>query len=184
MKVNQLNPKLHQVWENHLFETEFNYSEAKSECTNSESWYNCYADLVEASSIGNCSKKCLAHSIRDGNQTFEYCKRNTPEWQCSNELLRALRKSIIIENTCQRSCNIREYGLETLQLSFQHPNTIGFEYYFLPPYIKVVYNEYLLFDFLGLVSSIGGTLGMFIGFSIIGLVSNCFSQIIQWIERF
>ena len=27
-----------------LFETEFNYLEAKSGCTNYESWYNCYAD--------------------------------------------------------------------------------------------------------------------------------------------
>ena len=167
-----------------LFETEYNYLEAKSGCTYSQSWYDCYADLVETSNLGNCSTKCLAHSIRDGNQTMEYCKRKTPEWQCSNELLRGLRKSIIIENACPRSCNIRQYELEAVQLTFQHPKTIGFEYYFLPPYVKVVYNEYLLFDFLGLVSSVGGTLGMFIGFSIIGLVSNCFSQIIQWIERF
>ena len=31
-----------------------------------------------------------------------------------------------------------------------------------------VYEEYLIFDAIGMIGSVGGTLGMFIGFSMIG----------------
>ena len=51
-------------------------------------------------------------------------------------------------------------------------------------YETIVLDEFVLFDFLGLVSSVGGTLGIFIGFSIFSIISCCFNFISSWIESF
>ena len=66
---------------------------------------------------------------------------------------------------------------------YNHTNTIALGHYFRPPYETNVLDEYVLFDFLGLVSSVGGTLGIFIGFSIFSIVSCCFNFIFSWIEN-
>ena len=34
-----------------------------------------------------------------------------------------------------------------------------------------VYEEYFIFDAIGMIGAVGGTLGMFIGFSMIGVIS-------------
>ena len=167
-----------------ILRTEFNYLEEKSGCSMDQSWYDCYAFKAEALDFGNCSKKCLAHSLRDGNQSLEYCKPKTEEWKCSNKYLRNLRHFLINEDACPRSCNIVYYVGETTEYSFNHTNTIAFEVFFRPPYISIVYDEYFLFDFLGLVSSIGGTLGIFLGMSIMAVISKCFSCLLLFLERF
>ena len=130
-----------------------------------------------------CSSKCLAHTIRDGTQKYEYCKPETPEWECSNVYLQKLRMAITENKTCQRSCKITEYDSEVIKLSFNHSNTIAFEYFIRPPHITIVLDEYLLFDVLGLVSSIGGSLGIFIGISIIAVITQCFSYLLIFYEK-
>ena len=168
-----------------ITEREFNYLEEKQGCSNQESWYECYAKLVEGSSFGTCLSKCLAHSIRhNGSENMMFCKQNTEEWNCSNKFLRHLRKDVIENGTCPRSCAITNYkGKITHDFAFDHKNTIAFSYYFAPPFISIIYEEYLLFDFLGLISSVGGTLGMFIGFSFIAIISIVFSYLLIHIKR-
>ena len=56
-------------------------------------------------------------------------------------------------------------------------------WHFTPPYMEMVYDEYLLFDFLGLISSVGGTLGIFIGFSFIAIISSFLSYLLSMINR-
>ena len=167
-----------------LIRNEFNYLEEKSGCSEDQSWYDCYAFMAESLRFEKCSSKCLAHSIRDGNQSLEYCEPKTEEWKCSNKYLRKLRNSLIIENICPRRCKIIHYDGEMIEYSFNHTNTIAFEVFFKPPYISIIYDEYLLFDLLGLISSIGGTLGIFIGISIIAVISKCFSCLLLFLNRF
>ena len=168
-----------------ITERKFNYLEETQGCSTKQSWYECYADLAEESSFENCPSRCLAHSIRhNGSENMVFCKKNTEEWNCSNNFLRNLRKTFIENGTCPRSCVITNYkGKITNDFAFDHKNTIAFSYSFAPPYISIIYDEYLLFDFLGLISSVGGTLGMFIGFSIIATISLLFSYLLTFIKR-
>ena len=39
--------------------------------------------------------------------------------------------------------------------------------------MNVVYEEYLIYDHVELIGSVGGTLGMCIGFSFTGVIQNC-----------
>ena len=168
-----------------ISEREFNYLEETQGCSNQESWYECYAKLAEGMSFTNCPSKCLAHSIRNnGSEKMAFCKLNSEEWSCSNNFLRNLRKNVIENGTCPRSCVITNYkGKITHDFAFDHKNTIAISYYFAPPFISIIYEEYLLFDFLGLISSVGGTLGMFIGFSFIAIISLLFSYLLTLIKR-
>ena len=45
-------------------------------------------------------------------------------------------------------------------------------YNFLPPAMTVHYQERLVFDLVGMIGSVGGTLGMCIGFSFSGITSD------------
>ena len=45
-------------------------------------------------------------------------------------------------------------------------------YRFTTPMMTTVYQEYLIFDMVGLIGSVGGTLGMCIGFSFSGVTSS------------
>ena len=166
-------------------EYETNYLEGTNGCSSNQSWYDCYTSMAENLKFEDCPSKCLAHSIRRGNEKLAYCKPKSLEWECSNRHLKNVRISIISNKTCPRLCKIIQYtGTEMETISkYQHPNTIAFGYYYMPPYVTYVYDEFHIFDFLGLLSSVGGLLGVFIGFSILGVVSKCFFHLISCFEN-
>ena len=64
------------------------------------------------------------------------------------------------------SCNQFEYfGLTKKFYHDKYPkNKAGWIILFLSKHI-IVEKEYLIYDFIGIVGSVGGTLGLFIGFS-------------------
>ena len=50
--------------------------------------------------------------------------------------------------------------------------TVTLEYSFAPPFMTSVQQEYLIFDVTGMIGSVGGTLGMCIGFSFSGVTTK------------
>ena len=44
---------------------------------------------------------------------------------------------------------------------------------------KNVYEEVLIFDEIGLVGTIGGSLGLFVGFSFLGFINPCMEALID-----
>ena len=53
-------------------------------------------------------------------------------------------------------------------------NRIDFISYFLPPERKKIAEEYLLYDIIGVIGAVGGTMGLCIGFSIFGINTKHF----------
>ena len=47
----------------------------------------------------------------------------------------------------------------------------------------VVNEDYLIYDLEGLVGSVGGTLGMFIGFSFINVITDVLNYLKQLLEK-
>ena len=52
-------------------------------------------------------------------------------------------------------------------------NRIDVTTYFMPPETKKVAVEYLLYDLIGVIGAVGGTMGLFIGFSMFGKYILC-----------
>ena len=72
-----------------------------------------------------------------------------------------------------KTCTILQYSGEVefdVDMSGFNPLLYGTHqvylgYNFAPPRTITIHEEYLIYDTIGLIGSIGGTLGMFIGFS-------------------
>ena len=72
-----------------------------------------------------------------------------------------------------KTCKILQYSGEVefdMDLSHMDPplhgsHVVYLGYSFAPPRTVTIHEEYLIYDTIGLIGSIGGTLGMFIGFS-------------------
>ena len=58
------------------------------------------------------------------------------------------------------------------RISDEGNNTYEIYYEFAPPMKVMSLQEYLIFDMVGMIGSVGGTLGMCIGFSFSGLTTN------------
>ena len=84
----------------------------------------------------------------------------------------------IDETICPKSCSIKKYLGEIVykddiaNYGFSYNNTFYTDFDFAPPYKVKVSEQYLIYDFIGLVGSVGGTLGLFIGFSFYDMISR------------
>ena len=75
----------------------------------------------------------------------------------------------------KKPCQILEYTGAKVVEKIRKNNKVtqfDFSYEFAPPMMSNVYQEYLLFDMIGLIGSVGGTLGMCIGFSFTGVADT------------
>ena len=76
-------------------------------------------------------------------------------------------------DTCPRQCTIQEYSgridylKEKKEPSCEEGknSTLTFSVRFASPYMMTFSEEYLIYNVLGMVGSVGGTLGLFLGFS-------------------
>ena len=88
------------------------------------------------------------------------------ESNCNWHALRDLIQNITINEEHLRTCVTDQYlGKITQDEEFKSNSVLIFYKFALPLKIKV-YEEYLITDGITLIGSVGGTLGLFIGFSI------------------
>ena len=74
----------------------------------------------------------------------------------------------IIENPCTKV----QYKITNSHYSGKYPdNIVYFKLTFVSPEMKV-FEEYLIFDFVAMISAIGGTLGLCTGFSFSGVTGT------------
>ena len=77
------------------------------------------------------------------------------------------------KTACKKPCNVIEIKgrRKSLKGYIDDPRHVWFEYFFIEGDIDV-FEEYLIYDLDGMVGSIGGTLGLFIGFSFLGSIKE------------
>ena len=103
------------------------------------------------------------------------------DMKCGQE---ALMKLEFGDRECQKSCMVKEFEatMKRTPAEGDRRKEIRFEYKFGLPRsmrdgsfrqpFKYVKTEYFITDFMTLVGTVGGTLGMFVGFSIIGSLES------------
>ena len=82
-------------------------------------------------------------------------------------------QNVSASGICPRSCRINAYSGKITYTEVSK-DRFAICYYYLPPAIKEVAEEYLIYDFIGVIGAVGGTLGICIGFSIFG--KNLFNK--------
>ena len=174
------------------------------------SYYECLAkrfadeDLSKHSiSLGtghNCTftnDKCLPYTMPFNNLIIPVCQYYwTPsiESECFEKILHKLEENQ--ETECRKFCQVKEYQTEK-DLTWDrlyYAGEFGFEYKFIKKdstndlrskkIFKKVKEEYFITNEVSLLGNIGGTLGMFVGFSFIGTsesVINFIGLIWKWL---
>ena len=124
------------------------------------------ASQIDRIEINECPKKCMPNALANLGKYYQtpYCKNDTRGTYCIYRHMNKLQRK---GHNCKKSCSIKEYTGETFLRYSQKPKSNETdEYYF--KYIlndvksTKVYKEYLIYDAIGMVGSVGGTLGIVI----------------------
>ena len=153
-----------------------------------ESYYDCLASELARFDFNQtaCKTKCIPSMFSYGkNYSSPFCQTRMDD-ECALKIFHAswhhktknnFTKKVDLK--CKHSCTILQYsGLEVKEKSkfSSQPevyNYRGFKYQFGNADNKMkAFHEYLIYDSMGMIGSVGGTFGMFIGFSMTGVISS------------
>ena len=125
-----------------------------------ESYYKCIASQIDVTEFNECSNKCIPEIFKNmgTNYTTPFCQNDTNNQRC-------ILANKEVGMNCEKSCSIKEYIGETYLNSPRSSDVKDRDlYYFkyrLNNLASKVYVEYLIYDSIGMVGSVGGTLGKF-----------------------
>ena len=169
----------HKYIEYGLKEEQHVFLKEKSKCRD-EPFYKCYGKALLAEDFAQCPKKCLPHwlpnKILPSNENVKLCEVEPDEIDCANEVAREVRQKVVYDETCsEKACCTTTYtGVINNEVTSEEPlHMRAFSYHFSPPASVTMNEEYLIYDFVGFLAAIGGTMGMWIGFSFV-----CFSSLL------
>ena len=107
---------------------------------------------------------------------------NKEEWKCGEKIGEQVWYNVTKTNVCPTlQYTGKIFYEEIFEKEYQSINyndevyKIKFKYVFASPETVTVYEEYLIYDTIGMIGSIGGTLGMCIGFSFATTISTMLS---------
>ena len=141
-----------------------------------ESFFGYVSSQLSKDMFENCTQTCLRTSLP--TEQYLICP-NYEEWydlvlkgnliepedDCNWGIVRDL-----IEDMSVKTCTTIDYfGKIMNEKNDQAANELGIQYKFAFPLRAKVYQEFLITDIVDLVGTVGGMLGMFIGFSFSGL---------------
>ena len=147
------------------------YLKGVSKCSH-ESFYECFSRLVRNESSNACFPGSLPF--------LPICNVTSLKafWSFWNKISK--------NGQCPKLCHTMEYSLQTSRTIKESKNsTMGLSYVFDSSNSNMlVYEEYWVYDMTSMIGSVGGTLGMCIGFSFTGVLSSFFRILQQGIMAF
>ena len=163
----------------------YNFLPQTSKC-HQESYYNCLTSELDKFDFSqtSCITKCIPgmFSYRK-NYSSPFCQ-NFEDNACAQNIFDNSHNNIennftkIVNLRCKHACTILQYsGMEVAAFSLgslsKTHNIYEGRYRFENADNKMkVFHEYLIYDSMGMIGSVGGTFGMFIGFSMTGVISS------------
>ena len=133
-----------------------------------ESYYGCIAQQLEKIGFKNCSKNCMPRIFSNIgiNYSAPFCDLNdTESEQCSLNIGKDIVEQKIPSN-CKKSCSNLKYFGEMAGIIPYSPNKNDSNWYCFSyiltndEFMSNVFKEYLIYDAIGMIGSVGGTLGL------------------------
>ena len=139
------------------------FLERLGECQK-EVYYECIASKLDTIDFKKCSNKCMPNVFSNMGKNYNtaYCHNDTSNQQC---MFKHMLEHDVGYN-CKKSCSSLEYFGEKLFDSLRESEKENWDIYFLDyklinlDFATKVYEEYLVYDEIGMMGSVGGTLGM------------------------
>ena len=144
----------------------FSYLPENSKC-GQESFYECFSRLLIANINGSLTK-CTPGTFPN----LPICKElNTDYWNDFWHFWNKVSKN----GQCPKLCDTLDYTVETSSIRNEPRGNITFSFAYVfesSNSMTSVYEEYFIYDVTSMIGSVGGTLGMCIGFSFTGVLSS------------
>ena len=189
-KDNQFGVIINQWLEGNVFDVEIAYKKRHSITLNLKQIKHNFLPLTS-----NCKEKtayeCLAKHIASNssslicipavfqtlvklafNDSLELCEMGDENY---NMVLKLLELFGTARKICPISCTRIEYVGRQNSMKYSYPGLTLF--WHLESTNVQVYQEYLIYDEIGMIGSIGGLLGLFLGFSFLNVISYCIGKI-------
>ena len=156
-------------------------------CNNEDSFYECIGTKISNSDFSNCSVACMP--ITFPNVSYPLCKNHESwfddhdgddcaECNCNWNTINEIIKDIEINNECPRSCSTIQYPI-FYEMDYKNDEyNAVIQYKLSMPLVVQGFKEYQIFDAIGMIGTVGGTLGLFIGFSF----SNVLTIIMEYLQ--
>ena len=151
------------------------YTNRKGTCSEKGRFNKCMVKTILESNY-SCSKYCLPLSLPKFDH-FEYLPQcqNWKEYGCMIGEIE--EKMDGIQEICPTSCETVGYAGDVLHNVYLTSPVFRWTYDI--SHQMVVYEEYVVYDFAGFISSVGGMLGLFIGFSFLDFILSGIQYLIQ-----
>ena len=131
----------------------------------------CFAKRIVESSDFNCSKKCIpiyAQSVMENiDHDIPQCSNDDEEYCMVG--IKSYKNYEKLKSTCLKQCKNKDAILDINRVYAKpvfHIGNVQLEIYVRVTPEKVSIKEYLIYDGIGMFGSIGGSLGLFVGFSL------------------
>ena len=135
-----------------------------------ESYYECLATQLDTVvECNECSDKCIPNAFSNLGKVYKspFCQNDTENEKCALRIINQMQEQEI-GTECQKACSSLEYFGEVTIIrpcssGYQSWNLYHFSYFLSnQDFAAKVYAEYLIYDTIGMIGSVGGTLGIFI----------------------
>ena len=151
------------------------------ECSE-QSVYECFTSKVLLSKSDQCNITCMPLTLpQDEYPICEKCHfwDKESECPCIYQVLADVYRNITTNDECPRTCIMTQYsGTITCENELEQDYS-WVHYKFAAPFVTKVFEEYVICDLITMIGSVGGTFGLFIGFSF----TNMFDCIIKYLQR-
>ena len=182
-----------QWWEGRVFEltakvgkwirvslqsSKYQYLDDEGGCSyasNFEQWIKTVSEV----NFTDCPKKCSTiHTLSHVLPMCGWTMDDSEARICADPVLRKHYLKFLEGYGYKRPCNVLEFdGKQTAESGAPDEKWIIIHMEFAPPMMTAVYQEYFIFDTVGLIGSAGGTLGMCVGFSFTGFAQHIINYI-------
>ena len=139
-------------------------------------FFRCFAKKINETSKFNCSKKCIpiyAQSVMENiNHDIPQCSNNDEEYCMIG--LEHYKKYMELKSECLKQCKNKVAILDMERILSKpvfHIGDVQLDMYFHMAPERLSYKEYLIYDGITMFGSIGGSLGLFVGFSLFDSLS-------------
>ena len=148
-----------------------------------KSYYDCFAELMSYANSTKCTKNCISARMVQGYLPLmkdqSMLKDCTPVEELCVEKDPSVIKLHYNSSKCAKPCNITQYtaDVEYKDYGFKRAaQSINMVFLYQSSIIKV-FEEYPIYDLRGMLGSIGGSLGICVGFSIFDVLSRIVDKI-------
>ena len=133
-----------------------------------EPYYECITSQLDAMKFIECSKKCIPNVFSNlgKNYSSPFCQNDTDNEKCAFEIIEQIQEQEIMSD-CKKACSILEYtGKIVLNMPRYSDKGENWNMYSLKyrlnDYETMVYEEYFIYDTVGMIGSVGGTFGTYL----------------------